>query len=132
MLVPSSWTSRQARFRITRPPEGTRNSAFLRTSCTADHLPSYDNVVYFLIAMKAIDVFYGFGYHFLDKNCFGGVLRQNEAQQRAAEADEAETGRRRPAPLRKAVKSVTYIGMALLSILVVIAWVLYLVYSQAK
>lgn len=93
---------------------------------------TYNNVIYFLIAMKTIDVFIGVGYAYLDKKAFGGVLKRNEAEQRAAEEGEAESGNDKTAALRKAIKTVTLVGVAVMAALIVVAWVLYLTYSQAK
>ena len=106
------------------------------TGAIQDYTPSgrntYDNVIYFLIATKAIDVFLGVGYHYMDRRALGGVLKRNEAEQRAAEGEEGGQGDKKGLPLRKAVKTVTQLGVSIMTCLIVVAWVLYLVYSQAK
>jgi len=97
---------------------------------------TYDNVLYFLIALKAVDIGYGMLYHIIDTRYFGGVLKRNEAQQRQAEEEERlagaseELNQRRK--LRGPVRLLTLLGIGTLGAMIVVAWVLYLVYSQAN
>lgn len=74
-----------------------------------------------MIALKVIDFFFCIGYHVLDKRGVGGVLRRNEAEQRAAEVLEAESGCEPTAPLRRPIASVTWLGLGFLVVLTVIA-----------
>lgn len=89
----------------------------------------YDNMFYFMIALKAVDVLYGFGYHvspvsfsfqsqdsasasslqFIDKKYFGSVLRLNEADRVKKEAYETDVDRRQG--LRPARRSWTIFGL---------------------
>lgn len=83
---------------------------------------------YFMIALKAVDVLYGFGYHvstatfvpylgahsprflqFIDKKYFGSVLRLNEADRVKKETHETEVDRRQG--LRPARRSWTIFGL---------------------
>lgn len=90
----------------------------------------YRNVFLFLIALKAVDVVYGFMYHFIDRKYFAGVLWMNERQRvQKEEEGELEEGKW---PLRKDQKVTTYLGVGLLGVMIIIAWVLYLIYSQGS
>ncbi|KAJ6491490.1 hypothetical protein DFH09DRAFT_1453397 [Mycena vulgaris] len=74
---------------------------------------AYDNVLYFLIAIKAIDAVYGPLYQLLDVRYFGSVLRMSEAE--------------------KLRDLWTVLGFGVMfSITAVMAWVLYLAYSQGS
>ncbi|KAJ7130411.1 major facilitator superfamily domain-containing protein [Mycena epipterygia] len=92
----------------------------------------YNNVMYFLIALKSLDVVYGMLYHVLDGRYFGGVLRMSEAEKlRDVQLQEAE-GSKRQYPLKRPVKQWTVLGFAVMFALTVTAWVLYLVYAQGS
>lgn len=91
----------------------------------------YDNMFYFMIALKAVDILYGFGYHvrlgsarllsacllpscshvaqFIDKRYFGSVLRLNEADRVKKESGETDVDRRQG--LRPARRSWTVLGL---------------------
>ncbi|GHJ90284.1 hypothetical protein NliqN6_6686 [Naganishia liquefaciens] len=88
----------------------------------------YDNMFYFMIALKAVDILYGAGYHFVDKKYFGGVLRLNEADRVKKEAMETEADRRQG--LRPAIKGWTIFGLVVAVCLIATSYVLYIVYSM--
>ncbi|KAK7040120.1 hypothetical protein VNI00_009925 [Paramarasmius palmivorus] len=90
---------------------------------------TYNNVFYMLIALKAVDVFYGLIYDRLDRWQFGSVLRMNEAQRIAKENEASEDLQR---PFKRPQKTVTRIGIGLLASMIVVAWTLYLVYAQGS
>ncbi|KAJ6625112.1 major facilitator superfamily domain-containing protein [Mycena sp. CBHHK59/15] len=94
---------------------------------------TYDNLLYFLIALKSVDAIYGMLYHFLDVRYFGGVLRMSEAERLrdVRDANDEKTPRRHYA-LTGPVRLVTVLGVAVMGALVVTAWVIYLVYSQGS
>ncbi|KAJ9092414.1 hypothetical protein QFC20_007369 [Naganishia adeliensis] len=69
----------------------------------------YDNMFYFMIALKAVDVLYGFGYHIIDKRYFGSVLRLSEADRVKKEAHGTNVDRRQG--LRPARRSWTILGL---------------------
>ncbi|KAJ9094957.1 hypothetical protein QFC21_005749 [Naganishia friedmannii] len=70
----------------------------------------YSNMFYFMIALKAVDIFYGFGYDFVDRRYFGSVLRLNEARRVAKEANETDVDRQQG--LRPPRKEWTLFGIA--------------------
>ncbi|KAJ6505992.1 major facilitator superfamily domain-containing protein [Mycena vulgaris] len=95
---------------------------------------TYNNVMYFLIALKAVDVVYGMLYHVLDVRYFGSVLRMSEAEKlRDAQRQESEPGgAAKEYPLKRPVKLWTGLGLVVMFALVVTAWVVYLVYAQGS
>ncbi|KAJ6565492.1 major facilitator superfamily domain-containing protein [Mycena vulgaris] len=94
---------------------------------------TYDNVLYFLIAIKSLDVIYGMLYHLLDVRYFGSVLRMSEAEKlRDVQLQETEGSTRPVYPLKRPVKLWTVLGFIVMFSLTVTAWVLYLVYSQGS
>ncbi|KAJ7868492.1 major facilitator superfamily domain-containing protein [Mycena leptocephala] len=94
---------------------------------------TYDNVLYFLIALKAVDVVYGMLYHVLDGRYFGGVLRMSEAEKlRDVQHQESEGSTAHKYPLKQPVKLWTVLGQIVMFALVVTAWVVYLVYAQGS
>ncbi|KAJ6588645.1 major facilitator superfamily domain-containing protein [Mycena capillaripes] len=95
---------------------------------------TYNKVMYFLIALKSVDVFYGMLYHILDGRYFGGVLRMSEAEKlRDVQRQEQEgSAGAREYPLKRPVRLWTVLGLGVMFALVVTAWVLYLVYAQGS
>lgn len=87
----------------------------------------FNNAFSLLIALKAVDVVYGLGYHVLDRRYFGGVLKLNERQLREKTPTESE--KERTQALRKPIKEWTVAGCALLVAFVTTGYVLYIVYS---
>ncbi|KAJ7626070.1 major facilitator superfamily domain-containing protein [Roridomyces roridus] len=114
------------------------------TGAIQDHTPTgsktYNNVIYLLIALKAIDVVYGMVYHVLDARYFGGVLRMSERERLVAarrddgqEKAKLEGGQeKKNGKLRKPVRMWTMFGVGVMCTLTVTAWVLYLVYSRGS
>ncbi|KAF7343316.1 MFS transporter [Mycena venus] len=102
---------------------------------TGPHI--YNNVMYFLIALKAVDVVYGMLYHVLDVRYFGSILRMSEAEKlRDVQRRESEPGSvAKQYPLRRPVKLWTGLGLVVMFALVVTTWVVYLVpvgHTRAK
>ncbi|KAJ7337538.1 major facilitator superfamily domain-containing protein [Mycena albidolilacea] len=94
---------------------------------------TYDNVLYFLIALKAVDVIYGMLYHVLDLRYFGSVLRMSEVEKlRDVQRQDAEGDTTRQFPLKRPVKLWTVLGLVVMFSLVITAWVLYLVYARGS
>ncbi|BGP16233.1 hypothetical protein JCM10213_007612 [Rhodosporidiobolus nylandii] len=87
----------------------------------------YSRVFAFLIAIKAIDVLLGLSYQFLDKKYLHGVLTASDAKLRRLEAEipqeELHGGVRAPR------RGVSIFGLSVVSAAIVVAWVLYWVYS---
>ncbi|KAJ7236620.1 major facilitator superfamily domain-containing protein [Mycena rebaudengoi] len=108
------------------------------TGAIQDNTPTgphtYNNVMYFLIALKVVDVVYGMLYHVLDFRYFGSVLRMSEAEKlRDAQRQESEPGSAaKEYPLKRPVKLWTGLGLVVMFALVVTAWVVYLVYAQGS
>ncbi|KAJ6573007.1 hypothetical protein DFH09DRAFT_1459292 [Mycena vulgaris] len=72
---------------------------------------TYHNILYFLIAIKAIDVVYGLLYHVLDVCYFRGVLRMSEAEKlRDVQRQESEG----TDVLKKPVKLWTVLGFGVM------------------
>ncbi|KAJ6565498.1 hypothetical protein DFH09DRAFT_1278596 [Mycena vulgaris] len=94
---------------------------------------TYGNVLYFLITIKAIDVVCGLLYPVLDVRYFGSVLRMSEEEKlRDVQRQESEGTDARAYVLKKPVKLWTVLGFCVMFSITVIAWVLYLVYSQGS
>jgi len=89
-----------------KTPTGTHTYFFFFLSMYFSEMRSrYNNVMYFLIALKSLDVVYGMIYYVLDGRYFGGVLRMSEAEKlRDVQLQEAE-GSKRQYPLKRPVKS---------------------------
>ncbi|KAN0066302.1 hypothetical protein ACQY0O_000396 [Thecaphora frezii] len=87
----------------------------------------YDNVFYFLIAMKSLDVILGLMYDVLDKRYFGGVLRASEKERIERETHETEADRR--SGLRVPKRGWTWAGIVCGVALITTSYVLYIVYA---
>lgn len=87
----------------------------------------YDEVFYFLIALKAVDVIIGLTYGFLDRRYFGRVMSMTEKQRVMVEAEETEKDRLQG--LRGPKRSMMIIGCSIVSALIIVAYVLYIYYS---
>ncbi|KAJ6565588.1 hypothetical protein DFH09DRAFT_1314877 [Mycena vulgaris] len=92
--------------------------------CVQENRYSYDNALYF-------DVAYGLLYRIPDVRYFGGVLRMSEAEKlRDVRCQESEGTDARAWVLKKPAKLWTVLGFGVMFSITVVAWVLYLVYSQ--
>ncbi|KAF7293068.1 MFS transporter [Mycena indigotica] len=92
---------------------------------------TYDNVLYFLIALKGVDFFYGLVYDALDRRYFGGVLRMSEREREAREDEDANSGENlKGVALRRPVRMWTFVGLGIMGAMIVVAWVLYLFYAK--
>lgn len=87
----------------------------------------YDNVFYLLIAIKAADFFIGFTYHLLDKRFFGSAMTMSEKQRVKVEA--VETDADRTQGLRVPRHFWTILGCAVVTAMIITAYVLYIYYS---
>ncbi|BGP48297.1 hypothetical protein JCM10450v2_004169 [Rhodotorula kratochvilovae] len=87
----------------------------------------YNNVFAFLIVIKGLDVIYGLLYHASDLRYLGGILNASDASLRRMEAK--QTPEERAQGLRKPIREVTYVSLATVGAMIVVAWVLYLYYS---
>lgn len=107
---------------------------------------------YLLIAIKSLDVLYGLVYDVIDGRYFGSILRTSESQRRKLVAERAT----RQLPLSSAVEVevevenkrayaeggelvcmqpqmvTTGLGLVLGAAMVIVAWVVYLIYSQGN
>lgn len=94
-----------------------------------------------MIAIKAVDVILGFVNDKIDSKYFDGILRMSEQQRREstlitrlasekhiADGEEQVVGKK--SRLRDEVKGWTWAGLGVGAIMVVVAWVVYLVFSQ--
>lgn len=88
---------------------------------------SYDNVIYLIIAIKCVQVCLGPAYDYLDGRWLGHSLRLPEKKRVALRAEALE--KELDYPGWRIDKRVTYAVGAQLSGLVVVAWVVYIVYS---
>lgn len=89
----------------------------------------YDNVFFLLIALKGIDVIFGFLYGFLDKRYFGCVMTMTEKQRVRAEAVESPNDRTQG--LRGPRRFWTILGGSIAVAIIATAYVLYIYYSVA-
>ncbi|GAA5901154.1 hypothetical protein JCM6882_006131 [Rhodosporidiobolus microsporus] len=87
----------------------------------------YDKVFAFIIIIKGLDVIYGCFYWLVDKNYLGGVLTANDKEHRRMEAEIPEE--QRLAGLRSPIKLVTTGALVTVVCAIIVAWVLFWVYS---
>ena len=81
----------------------------------------------FLMAIKALDIGFGFSYMALDRWKLAGVLKMSSVERLKHEAERPDAFDTR---LKHAQPWSTRAGLALLSMLIVVAWVIYLVYAN--
>ena len=93
-------------------------------------LSRYDNVLYFLLGIKALDFALGFFYIILDHMALNKVLERSEEAQREHDAQvedgSLDDSRGR---LRDPSAFWTTVGMVTGSVEAVVAWVVYIVYA---
>lgn len=94
---------------------------------------SYRNVLYFFMALKVYDFFIGIIYIYLDHYKMNGILGRSEGGKRRrdarlAEGDEVEV----KGSLREPSTVWLWAGMNIGVALTLVAWVVYLVYSQGS
>ena len=87
-------------------------------------------MLYFLLALKSIGFFLGFFYMALDRIALDGILTRSELAQARLDAKFAsgEVIERR-GRLRDPSRSWTVAGLVIGALLVVVAWVVYILYS---
>ncbi|KAJ7492226.1 major facilitator superfamily domain-containing protein [Mycena latifolia] len=86
---------------------------------------TYARVLYFFIAMKALEFALGAGYGLLDRRFLGGVLTVGERERARRE----KAGLLDDLPGRRPSRAATAVGFATLAGAVVVAWVLFFVFS---
>ncbi|GAA5820374.1 hypothetical protein JCM11251_005601 [Rhodosporidiobolus azoricus] len=87
----------------------------------------YDKVFAFIIIIKGLDVIYGCFYWLVDKRLLGGILTANDKEHRRMEAEIPVE--KRLSGLRSPIKLVTVGALATVICAIVVAWVLFWVYS---
>lgn len=92
-----------------------------------DHTPSqtYARVLYFFISMKALEFCLGAFYGFLDRRYLGSILTNGEKERNRKEKE----GVLDDLPGRRPWKVATIGGFGLLGALIVVAWVLFFLFS---
>ncbi|GAA5899501.1 hypothetical protein JCM5296_003722 [Sporobolomyces johnsonii] len=92
---------------------------------------SYNNVLYFFIAIKIIDILVGVLYIVLDRVALNRILSRSNKQQRehVARIERGEIAEK-PTRMMAPQKAWTIAGLVFLGATTVIAWTLYLVYAQ--
>lgn len=93
----------------------------------------YDNVLFFLLALKILDVFLGLFYIALDKYALNSVLTRSERAQtnhdfRVVSGEILEE----PSRLRSAQKGWTRAGLGVGVFTTATAWTVYLCYAQGS
>ncbi|GAA5841028.1 hypothetical protein JCM3766R1_006641 [Sporobolomyces carnicolor] len=86
----------------------------------------YRYVFAFIIAVKALDVLFGLGYHFFDLKYLNGILYATE-KERIARSEEDQLLRHQG--LRRPIRGVTSVSLGVVAAMIITAWVLYLYYS---
>ncbi|GAA5962098.1 hypothetical protein JCM21900_001948 [Sporobolomyces salmonicolor] len=92
---------------------------------------SYNNVLYFFIAVKILDIFVGLFYIVLDRVALNRLLSRSNKQQRkhVARIERGEITEK-PARMMAPDRAWTITGLVFLVVSTVIAWTVYLVYVQ--
>nr|GAT50931.1 MFS transporter [Mycena chlorophos] len=93
---------------------------------------TYDNVLYFLIALKGVDFFYGLVYSLLDRRYFGSVLKMSEGERQRKVQTDGERDDPKKTMLLQPVRFWTWVGSIVLGAMIVVAWVVYLVYARRR
>lgn len=81
-----------------------------------------------MIALKTIDIFFGFGYDWLDRKYLGRVLFFSE--RRRAQDELETTVEERSQGLRSPIKSVTWLGIAVLGAIIATSYTLFVYYAM--
>ncbi|KAJ7251974.1 hypothetical protein C8J57DRAFT_1665558 [Mycena rebaudengoi] len=96
----------------------------MAASTIQDHTPhkTYEGVLYFFISMKALEFFLGGFYGLLDRRYLGSVLTIGEPRKE-------KVGLMQDLPDRRPSKVATARGIAILGATLVVAWVLFFMFS---
>ncbi|ORY67943.1 major facilitator superfamily domain-containing protein [Leucosporidium creatinivorum] len=94
---------------------------------------TYTNVFYFFCAIKALDFFFGLYYIYFDRYHLNGLLSRSEKSKlvRDEQLAKGEVVERR-GRFRDPIKGWTNLGIVAGVAMTVVAWVVYLVYSQGS
>jgi hypothetical protein len=98
------------------------------TSYPPRYPTEYDKVFAFLIALKAVDIFFGIGYDYVDRKYLGRVLFYSE--RRRAQDELETTAEERSQGLRSPIKSVTWLGIAVLGAMIATSYTLFIYYAM--
>ena len=94
----------------------------------------YNYMLYLLIALKSVDIVYGFVYHYLDTHYFGSRMLLTEKQRIEKEKEETEEDRQQG--LRAPKRFWTWFGCFVLTLMIATSYALFVLYwitnSQAK
>lgn len=94
---------------------------------------SYKNVLIFFISLKAFYLLLGLFYIYFDRYHLNGILTRSEGAKVARDAKLASGEKmEKRARYRDALPGWTFLGIGVGLVLVVVAWVVYLVYSQGS
>ncbi|KAK4940849.1 hypothetical protein LTR10_019121 [Elasticomyces elasticus] len=86
---------------------------------------TYERVIAFFVALKALEFCLGLFYGVLDRRFLGGILTMSETKRMSIE----KAGRLEDPIGRKPAKAFTAAGLTILGSLVVVAWILFIRYS---
>lgn len=94
---------------------------------------TYTNVFYFFCAIKALDFFFGLAYIWLDRHHLNGILSRSEKSKLARDE---QLGKRaiteQRGRFRDPMVAWTNAGIVASVVMTIVAWVVYLVYSQGS